>query len=73
MVTAVILLFLAVLLNSKFNYLEITVRTLITATKAEILLSWPRSRSRSNMTSSRSCLDKGKKIVSGYEYQSSGQ
>lgn len=55
-------LFVAVLSNSKWNYLDITVRTLITATKAVILLSWPRSRN-SNVTSPKSCPDKGHILV----------
>jgi hypothetical protein len=63
LIIKVILLFVAVLLNSKLNYLEITVRTLVTATKALILLSWLRSMSHSNVASPRSCLDKGNILV----------
>jgi hypothetical protein len=48
-----------VLLNSKINYLEITVGVLLTAMEAVILLPQSSSRSHSNVTSPRSYLDKG--------------
>ena len=50
---------MTVLLNSKINYLEITVGILLTATEAVTLLPQPSSRSHSNVTSPRSYLDKG--------------
>ena len=50
---------MTVLLNSKINYLEITVGILLTATEAVILLPQSSSRSHSNVTSPRSYLDKG--------------
>jgi hypothetical protein len=53
LITAVVLLCVAALLNSKLNYLEITVGILITATEAVIFLSQSSSRSHSNVTSPR--------------------
>ena len=52
-------MFVTVLLNSKIKYLEITVRILLTATEAVILLPKSSSLSHRNMTSPRSYLDKG--------------
>jgi hypothetical protein len=50
---------MTVLLNSKINYLEITIRILLTTMKAVMLLPQSSSRSHSNVTSPRSYLDKG--------------